>query len=69
MLADRGDLRDNLTRADAADHLNVIGGPEVYRVLVVDRGWTGARYREWARLNLESYLLEPELRPSPSQRR
>jgi hypothetical protein len=58
-LAARGDLRDNLTVTEAADHLNAITGPELHRVLVIDRGWTPERYRAWTRRNLENYLLEP----------
>jgi AcrR family transcriptional regulator len=58
-LAQHGELRENLTVAQAADHLNAITGPELYRVLVTDRGWTSGQYRAWVQLNLESYLLKP----------
>ena len=58
-LAARGDLREKLTVTEAADHLNAITGPELHRVLVIDRGWTPERYRAWTRRNLENYLLKP----------
>jgi AcrR family transcriptional regulator len=58
-LAARGDLREDLTVTEAADHLNAITGPELHRVLVIDRGWTPERYRAWTRRNLENYLLKP----------
>jgi AcrR family transcriptional regulator len=58
-IADRGDLRENLTVTEAADHLNAISGPELHRVLVIDRGWATRRYRAWTQRNLENYLLNP----------
>lgn len=58
-LAARGDLRKTLTVTEAADHLNAIAGPELHRVLVIDRGWTAERYRAWTLCNLENYLLKP----------
>jgi AcrR family transcriptional regulator len=58
-LAARGDLRENLTVTEATDHLNAITGPELHRVLVIDRGWTPERYRAWTQRNLENYLLKP----------
>jgi AcrR family transcriptional regulator len=58
-LAARGELRENLTVTEAAEHLNAITGPELHRVLVIDRGWTPERYRAWAQRNLENYLLKP----------
>lgn len=57
-LGARGHLRHTVSAAEAAEHINVITGPEVHRVLVIDRGWTRARYRAWAKENLENYLLE-----------
>jgi hypothetical protein len=58
-LAKHGELRETLTVAEAADHLNAITGPELHRVLVIDRGWTPGRYRAWTQRNLENYLLRP----------
>jgi AcrR family transcriptional regulator len=49
-----GSLRPGLTRRDAADIVHAVMSPEVYRLLVRDRGWTPDRYRTWAaRLLLE----------------
>jgi AcrR family transcriptional regulator len=58
-LAAHGALRTDLSVAEAADHLNAITGPELHRVLVIDRGWTPAHYRTWTQRNLENYLLKP----------
>lgn len=58
-LAERGGLRPGVSLADAAEHLNAITGPELYRLLVDDRGWTPARYRAWTQHALETYLLPP----------
>jgi hypothetical protein len=33
--------------------------PEVYRLLVVDRGWTSERYEQWLRGILIDQLLPP----------
>jgi hypothetical protein len=33
--------------------------PEIYRLFVVDRGWTPKRYAEWISGTLMSQLLEP----------
>lgn len=47
LLGERGDLRDGLDVAAAADVMWTLNHPAVYRLLVVDRGWTPARYEEW----------------------
>jgi AcrR family transcriptional regulator len=41
-------LRTGLTARAAADVVHAIMSPEVYRLLVVDRGWTPQRYQQWA---------------------
>jgi hypothetical protein len=33
--------------------------PEVYRLLVSERGWTPERYAEWLRNTLTEQLLDP----------
>jgi len=40
-------LRDGLDLASAADILYAVGSPETYRLLVVDRGWSRARFERW----------------------
>jgi hypothetical protein len=50
-------LRPGLDFAAAADILFAIGSPETYRHLVVDRGWSGARFERWYAETLERLLL------------
>jgi AcrR family transcriptional regulator len=54
------DLRAGLDLETAADILYAIGSPETYRLLVVDRGWSAARFELWYGDALERLLLEPE---------
>jgi hypothetical protein len=42
----------------AADVLYAIGSPETYRLLVVDRGWSGARFERWYGETLTRLLFE-----------
>jgi AcrR family transcriptional regulator len=46
-LAGRGSLREGLQVDDAVDLVHALTSPEVYRLLVVDRGWPPERYRRW----------------------
>jgi AcrR family transcriptional regulator len=41
-------LRTALTARAASDIVHALMSPEVYRLLVVDRGWTPERYQQWA---------------------
>jgi len=52
-------LRDGLDLEAAADILYAIGSPETYRLLVVDRGWSGSRFERWYGETLECLLLAP----------
>ena len=52
-----GGLRPGLDLATAADILYAIGSPETYRLLVVDRGWTGPQFERWYAETLERLLL------------
>ena len=52
-------LREDLDAGTAADVLYAIGSPETYRLLVVDRGWSGARFERWYGETLARLLLEP----------
>ena len=47
MLAQKGALKPELTPEMATDILWVLGSPEVYRLLVRERGWTPQRYEDW----------------------
>jgi AcrR family transcriptional regulator len=46
-LARAGALRPELRERDAADVIHAILSPELYRLLVVDRGWKPDRYERW----------------------
>lgn len=46
-LARAGALRPGVRERDAADIVHALLSPEVYRLTVVDRGWSGERYRRW----------------------
>lgn len=49
--------RPGLDLGDAADILYAIGSPEMYRLLVVDRGWTADRFEAWYADTLERLLF------------
>ena len=49
----------------AADILYAIGSPEVFRLLVVDRGWSGDRFERWYGDTIERLLLGED-RPTPA---
>ncbi|HEX9036842.1 MAG TPA: helix-turn-helix domain-containing protein, partial [Ktedonobacterales bacterium] len=46
-LASRGGLRPGLTVEAAADALYALAGTEVYRALVLERGWSPTVYERW----------------------
>jgi AcrR family transcriptional regulator len=46
-IAEAGVLRAGLSADEAADILCAVAGPEVYRALVRERGWSAQRYEEW----------------------
>jgi AcrR family transcriptional regulator len=46
-LGKRGALREGIDVRSATDVLYTIGGPETFRQLVRERGWTPARYERW----------------------
>ncbi len=57
-LARSGALRPGLRERDAADIVHALASPEVYGLLVFDRGWSGERYKEWLRSILIDQLLQ-----------
>jgi len=61
-LARSGVLRPKLRERDAADIIHALMSPEVYRLLVDDRGWTPERYQQWLTGILIDQLLPP---PAP----
>jgi AcrR family transcriptional regulator len=56
-LARSGALRPGLRERDAADIIHAIASPEVYGLLVLDRGWSADRYEKWLRSILIDQLL------------
>ena len=73
-LARASALRPGLRERDAADIVHALASPEVYRLLVCDRGWTGERYEQWLTSILIDQLLRPDagvasLNHKPSPRR
>jgi hypothetical protein len=57
-LARAGALQPELRERDAADIIHALMSPEVYRLLVVDRGWQPDRYERW----LTGILIDQLLR-------
>jgi AcrR family transcriptional regulator len=56
-LARSGALRPGIRERDAADIIHALASPEVYGLLVSDRGWGGERYEKWLRSILIDQLL------------
>jgi AcrR family transcriptional regulator len=50
-------LRPHLRERDAADVIHALASPELYGLLVLDRGWSGERYEQWVREILTEQLL------------
>jgi hypothetical protein len=49
-------LKPGLRQRDAADLIHALMSPEVYRLLVGDRGWTPERYEQWLATTLAQQL-------------
>jgi AcrR family transcriptional regulator len=56
-LARAGALRPRLRERDATDIIHALMSPEVYRLLVGDRGWSPERYEQWLKDILIDQLL------------
>lgn len=56
-LARAGVLRPEVRERDAADIIHALLSPELYRLLVVDRGWRPERYQRWLAAMLVGQLL------------
>jgi AcrR family transcriptional regulator len=59
LLAGAGALRPGLREREAEDIIHALMSPEVYRLLVGDRGWSPDRYEQWLRETLIDQLLPP----------
>jgi AcrR family transcriptional regulator len=55
-IARAGSLQSGLRERDAADLIHALMSPEVYRLLVGDRGWTPERYEQWLGTTLSQQL-------------
>ena len=60
-LARAGALRPELRERDAADIIHALMSPEVYGLLVIDRGWPSERYERWLTGILVDQLLADDL--------
>ena len=56
-LARAGALRPGLHERDAADIVHALLSPELYGLLVIDRGWTTGQYQPWLAETLVDQLL------------
>ena len=56
-IARAGALRPDMRERDAADVIHALASPEVYGLLVLDRGWSGERYERWMAETLRQQLL------------
>lgn len=59
VLADKHPLRPGVNRARAGDLLFATASPEVYRLLVLHRGWSADRYQKWLAQTLLEQLFHP----------
>jgi hypothetical protein len=50
-------LRPELRERDAGDLIHALLSPELYGLLVVDRGWPAERYERWLTETLVAQLL------------
>jgi hypothetical protein len=50
-------LRPEVRERDAADLIHALLSPEMYRLLVLDRGWKTDRYERWLASLLIDQLL------------
>ncbi|MGC4193075.1 MAG: helix-turn-helix domain-containing protein [Thermomicrobiales bacterium] len=58
-LAATGQLRHDLSIADAADTIWATNGPELYTLLVLQRGWTLDHFEQWLADSWIRLLLQP----------
>jgi AcrR family transcriptional regulator len=56
-LSEGGHLRRGVTKAEARDVLWAYTSPELYQLMVLIRGWSGRRYRDWVFHALVDALL------------
>ena len=59
-LVSQGILRQELQPEEATDELWALSSYDLYRLLVVERGWTSERYEAWLANMLLQRLLDPQ---------
>ncbi len=57
VLARANALPPGMQAHDAADIIHALASPELYRLLVIDRGWSAQRYERWLADTLAGQLL------------
>ena len=68
-LARVGSLGPGLRERDAADIIHALMSPDVYRLLVTERGWAPERYERWLAATLINQLLPTATREPQAGRR
>jgi hypothetical protein len=63
LLADRGVLRPGMSAQEARDLLWTLNSMAVHDLLVLQRGWSPERYRDWLAATLAQALL-PDRQPA-----
>lgn len=63
-LFDAGEIRSDLEYPAARDIMWALTGSELYRMMIVERGWTGDEYENWLGDLLVHSLLEARARAS-----
>ena len=63
-----GTLKDNLTISMAQDMFLCLGGRDVYRIMVQERGWSDEAYVNWLYEMLRASILKSEFCLSSSER-
>ena len=59
LVAELGALASGVTREQARDVVWTLISPDVYRLLVLERGWSAESYEQWLTSSLSAALLEP----------
>ena len=57
VLADRGAQASGIDQSHAADTIYTLMSPDVYRILTLERGWSGDQYEQWLANGLRVMLL------------
>jgi AcrR family transcriptional regulator len=65
LLSDRGALRPGLSIRETADILWTINSLAVYDLLVLQRGWSPERYRDWIAATNAQAILADGVKPVP----